>query len=95
MTNQVKKIPEFAVEADKRAFWESQDSADYMDQGQASRVTELAAKHENHSPSSSGAFAGLDQGRRECATRTASVSYKNLVAGKNSQQIMLCITGAV
>ena len=46
-------------------------------------------------PSSSGAFAGLDQGRRECATRTASVSYKNLVAGKNSQQIMLCITGAV
>jgi len=30
-----KKIPEFKTEAEERAFWESHDSADYLDWQQA------------------------------------------------------------
>jgi predicted DNA binding CopG/RHH family protein len=33
-----KKIPEFKTEAEERAFWESHDSADYLDWQQAKSV---------------------------------------------------------
>lgn len=33
-----KPIPEFASEADERAFWEAHDSADYVDWSAAERV---------------------------------------------------------
>lgn len=33
-----KKIPEFKTEAEERAFWESHDSADYLDWQQAKPV---------------------------------------------------------
>lgn len=34
-----KKIPEFKTEAEERAFWESHDSADYLDWQQAKLVS--------------------------------------------------------
>jgi predicted DNA binding CopG/RHH family protein len=33
--SKLQKIPEFASEAEERAFWESHDSSDYMDWRQA------------------------------------------------------------
>ncbi len=33
-----KKIPEFASEAEERAFWEEHDSADYVDWSKARKV---------------------------------------------------------
>ncbi|MFN3714168.1 MAG: CopG family antitoxin [Alcanivoracaceae bacterium] len=33
------KIPEFKTEAEERAFWESHDSADYLDWQQAKPVS--------------------------------------------------------
>lgn len=38
MSNPVKKIPNFKSEAEERAFWESHDSADYVDWSKARRV---------------------------------------------------------
>lgn len=38
MNKPTKKIPRFASEAQERAFWESQDSTDYLDWSQAQRV---------------------------------------------------------
>lgn len=33
--NKLKKVPEFKTEAEEREFWESHDSADYVDWNQA------------------------------------------------------------
>ncbi|CAH1044243.1 BrnA antitoxin family protein [Halomonas sp. TD01] len=33
--NKLKKMPEFNTEAEERAFWETHDSADYLDWSQA------------------------------------------------------------
>ena len=38
MNKPPKKIPHFASEAEERAFWESRDSADYLDWSQAQSV---------------------------------------------------------
>lgn len=38
MNKPTKKIPRFASEAEERAFWESQDSTDYLDWTQAQSV---------------------------------------------------------
>ena len=38
MSSRVKKLPEFQTEADEREFWESQDSTDYLDWGEAERA---------------------------------------------------------
>lgn len=38
MSKQLKKTPEFANEADERAFWESHDSADFVDWSKATRA---------------------------------------------------------
>jgi predicted DNA binding CopG/RHH family protein len=38
MTERRKKIPPFASEAEERAFWESQDSSEYVDWSQAQSV---------------------------------------------------------
>jgi predicted DNA binding CopG/RHH family protein len=38
MTKKLKAVPEFADEAEERAFWESHDTADYFDLSQAVRV---------------------------------------------------------
>ncbi len=37
--SKLKKIPKFKTEAEERAFWESHDSADYVDWSQATRAT--------------------------------------------------------
>ena len=39
MRKQSKPIPEFASEAEERAFWESHDSTDYVDWSQAKIVS--------------------------------------------------------
>ena len=38
MTKQVKKIPSFKDEVEERNFWESHDSAEYIDWAQAKKV---------------------------------------------------------
>lgn len=38
MSKPVKKIPTFASEAEERAFWESHNSADYLDWSKARRA---------------------------------------------------------
>lgn len=38
MTKKLKPVPDFASEAEARAFWESHDSADYLDLSKAERV---------------------------------------------------------
>ncbi|MEA2870679.1 MAG: hypothetical protein QOH67_655 [Hyphomicrobiales bacterium] len=38
MRKKLKPIPRFATEAEERAFWESHDSADYVDWSKAQRV---------------------------------------------------------
>ena len=38
MSSRVKKLPEFQTEADEREFWESQDSTDHLDWGEAERA---------------------------------------------------------
>ena len=37
--SKLKKIPEFKSEAEERKFWESHDSADYVDWGKAEKAT--------------------------------------------------------
>ncbi len=37
-TNKTKAIPRFANEADERAFWETHDSAEYLDWSNAQRA---------------------------------------------------------
>jgi predicted DNA binding CopG/RHH family protein len=38
MSKQTKAVPNFATEAEERAFWEKNDSADYQDWTKAKRV---------------------------------------------------------
>ncbi|MBI4755351.1 MAG: BrnA antitoxin family protein [Betaproteobacteria bacterium] len=38
MSKRLKAIPQFANETEERAFWESHDSADYLDWSQAQRA---------------------------------------------------------
>ena len=38
MTRQLKATPEFANEAEERAFWEANDSTDYLDWTKAQKV---------------------------------------------------------
>jgi predicted DNA binding CopG/RHH family protein len=38
MTKTLKAVPEFANEAEERRFWETRDSADYVDWSKAERV---------------------------------------------------------
>jgi predicted DNA binding CopG/RHH family protein len=38
MSKQSKTVPKFATEAEERAFWEKNDSADYQDWTKAKRV---------------------------------------------------------
>jgi predicted DNA binding CopG/RHH family protein len=38
MSKKLKPIPAFASEAEERVFWESHDSADYLDLSKAKRV---------------------------------------------------------
>lgn len=38
MSNRLKAVPAFASEAEERKFWETRDSADYVDWSRAQRV---------------------------------------------------------
>jgi predicted DNA binding CopG/RHH family protein len=38
MNKPLKKIPKFAIEAEERAFWEANDSAEYVDWSKAKRA---------------------------------------------------------
>jgi hypothetical protein len=37
--SKVKKIPEFKTQAQERAYWESHDSSDHLEWGNAEKVT--------------------------------------------------------
>ena len=39
MSRERKKMPDFATEAEERAFWESHDSTEYIDWSRAQRAT--------------------------------------------------------
>ena len=39
MSKPAKALPQFASEAEERAFWETNDSSEYLDWTQAKRVT--------------------------------------------------------
>jgi predicted DNA binding CopG/RHH family protein len=39
MNKQIKTIPQFANEADERAYWETHDSAEHLDWSKAKKVT--------------------------------------------------------
>lgn len=41
MSRKIKVLPDFASEAEERAFWEAHDSSDYADWGKAERVQPL------------------------------------------------------
>ena len=38
MTKKLRPVPQFRTEAEERVFWESHDSADYVDQNRAERA---------------------------------------------------------
>jgi hypothetical protein len=61
MTKQAKSIPKFTSEAQERAFWETHDSAEYLDWGQAKKVL-----LPNLKPSTQTISLRLPQ-RRQCA----------------------------
>jgi hypothetical protein len=44
-----KKLPEFTNEAKERKFWETQDSADYVDWSQGAQVRFPKLKHSTRS----------------------------------------------
>jgi len=50
--SKLKPLPEFATEADERAFWESHDSTDYVDwsRGERARLPNLKPSTKSISP---------------------------------------------
>lgn len=48
MSKQLRPIPKFANEAAERAFWETHDSADYLDWTKAERVVLVNLKPTDH-----------------------------------------------
>ena len=80
--SKLKPIPSFKTEAEKRKFWETHDSTDYIDWSKAERV-----RFPNLKPSTTGDFnlsaaglAGADQDRGQQAGRAVSVAHQD-VAG--------------
>lgn len=77
MSKALKPIPEFANEADERAFWESHDSTDYIDWGKAERVV-----MPNLKPSSTSISLRLPLGMLDAikvAANKRDVPYQSLI----------------
>lgn len=77
MTKKLKSVPEFASEAEERAFWESHDTADYFDLNKAVRVS-----FPNLKPSTTSISLRLPQGlldRIKVAANSRDVPYQSLI----------------
>lgn len=77
MSKALKPIPEFASEAEERAFWESHDSTDYLDWSKAERVI-----MPNLKPSSSSISLRLPLGLLDeikVAANKRDVPYQSLI----------------
>ena len=77
MAKVLKPIPEFASEAEERAFWETNDTTDYVDWSKAQRVRMLNLK-----PSSTSISLRLPIGLLEeikIAANKRDVPYQSLI----------------
>lgn len=63
MTSQLETTPEFANEAEERAFWEANDSTDYLDWTKAQSIVLPNLKPTDNLSAPSPALAGFDQSR--------------------------------
>ena len=74
---QLKPIPQFSSEAEERAFWESADSADYLDWSRAEKV-----RFPNLKPSSTSISLRLPNAlleRIKIAANRRDVPYQSLI----------------
>ncbi len=77
MTRKPKPVPQFHTEAEERAFWESHDSADYVDLTRAER-----ARFPNLKLSTASISLRLPQGlleRIKIAANRRDVPYQSLI----------------
>jgi predicted DNA binding CopG/RHH family protein len=77
MTNKIKQVKTFKSEADERAFWEENDSADHVDWSKAERV-----RLQNLKPSSTAISLRLPNGlleRIKVAANKRDVPYQSLI----------------
>jgi len=75
--NKLKPIPEFKSEAEERAFWETHDSADYLDWKQAKQVSFANLKPSTKSISLRMPQAMLERIKIEANKR--DVPYQSLI----------------
>jgi len=75
--NKLKPIPEFKSEAEERAFWETHDSADYLDWKQAKQVSFANLKPSTKSISLRVPQAMLERIKIEANKR--DVPYQSLI----------------
>jgi predicted DNA binding CopG/RHH family protein len=77
MTRKLKPVPQFHTEAEERVFWESHDSADYVDLTRAER-----ARFPNLKLSTASISLRLPQGlleRIKIAANRRDVPYQSLI----------------
>ena len=77
MTKKSKPVPQFGTEAEERVFWESHDSADYVDMNGAAR-----ARFPNLELSTASISLRLPQGlleRIKIAANRRDVPYQSLI----------------
>jgi len=77
MNKKLKTVPKFRSEADERAFWETQDTADYFDLSKARRV-----QFPNLKLSTTAISLRLPQGlldRIKIAANKRDVPYQSLI----------------
>jgi hypothetical protein len=87
MSKRLKPVPNFANEAKERKFWETHDSADYVDWSKAKRTVLPNPKPTTNTLSAPAAtFARCHQGGSKCTGRALSVADQGVVAGEGGQQ---------
>jgi len=77
MTRKLKPVPTFASEAEEREFWETHDTADYLDWSKAER-----ARFPNLKPSTTSISLRLPVGlleRIKLAANKRDVPYQSLI----------------
>jgi len=77
MTRKLKSVPTFASEAEEREFWETHDTADYLDWSKAER-----ARFPNLKPSTTSISLRLPVGlleRIKLAANKRDVPYQSLI----------------
>ena len=84
----LKSIPKFKTEAEERAFWETHDSAEYIDWSKAKRVSFPNLKPTTQSISLRLPIALLDSIRVEANKR--DVPYQSLIKVWLSEKLHQC-----